>query len=242
MIETISTEKTSFRDLALAAAASNYQPPVGRTQQLNLVRPEADLIRSIGFSTDADAFRGSSPDLQSLLDSLLNNFGSDKDLPDSEASDPEVEADIRDNNQGSREAADSLLQTAQKGEQTISVEERFEARKEATEAPANKDLTVAELQSGLSASDQDVSGSEHLTSKAQTAKTQAASKPNLKEDDQRNLQESSHRFEQKAAAAESATRLHRVMIERVLRRVEELQFEEQDQEDKRVDQRDLVAA
>ena len=112
MIEAISSEHGQLKDAATAAAAANYLPTIQRSPQ---VRPDPDLVKSIGFSTNADAFRGSSPDLQSLLDSLLANFGTEHDLRDGEAKSLETNSRIRENNDGSREAVNSLQNTSALG-------------------------------------------------------------------------------------------------------------------------------
>ncbi len=230
MIEAISSEHGQLRDAATAAAAANYLPPIQRSPQ---VRPDPDLVKSIGFSTNADAFRGSSPDLQSLLDSLLANFGTEHDLHDGEANDLETNSRIRDNNEGSREAVDSLQTTSRKGEETVQLDREVEDQRTKFQnkaAEANSEPLVGTAEHRLSAAESDLDQAESLSARAQSGADRAGETSTSDED---KLKRSADLFQQKAAAAESAARLHRVMVEKVRRRADEQRTKEQEQKRER---------
>ncbi|MFA7479864.1 MAG: hypothetical protein WC314_05110 [Vulcanimicrobiota bacterium] len=224
MIETISSEHG--RLLETAAAAANYVP---RFQPLSQLKPEPTLIRGIGLSTDADAFRGASPDLQSLLDALLSNFGNDHDLVESDAKNLETNSRIRDNNEGSREAVESLRDTAHQGSETVQLEnqvkdQRDKFRGQPLEADSAPLANTAEHR--LGAAEADLSQAESLWTRAQSASERV---PHSSPSDQEKLQKSAELFQQKAAAAESAARLHMVMVEKVRRMADQQRTQEQEQ-------------
>lgn len=236
MIEAITSEQGRLKDAATAAAAANYLPPIQRSPQ---VRPDPDLVKSIGFATDADAFRGSSPDLQSLLDSLLANFGTEHDLHDGEAKDLETNYRIRENNDGSREAVDSLQNTSRHGEETVQLDREVEDQRTKFQnkpAEANSEPLVGTAEHRLSAAESDLNQAESLSTRAQSGGDMVG--PSDASDEEK-LQRSAELFQQKAAAAESAARLHRVMVEKVRRRADQQRLKEQEQKREREALRNL---
>ena len=230
MIEAISSEHGQLKDAATAAAAANYVPPIQRSPQ---VRPDPDLVKSIGFSTNADAFRGSSPDLQSLLDSLLANFGTEHDLVEGEAKSLETNSRIRENNDGSREAVDSLQSTTRRGEETVQLDREVEDQRtkfQNNPAETNSEPLVGTAEHRLSAAESDLDQAESLSARAQSGTDKVGEASTT---DEGKLKRSAQLFQQKAAAAESAARLHRVMVEKVRRRADEQRQKEQEQKRER---------
>lgn len=221
MIEAISPEHGRMKDAATAAASMSYRPQI---QTVAPVRPQADLVKSIGYSTNADAFRGSSPDLQALLDALLTNFGTDHDLVESDTRDFETGTEVRENNQGSREAASSLNETANRGQDTVRLDNRLEEQRTLRESQSEAN-DAAQIHSAtenqLSNVESDVDHAEGLWDRAQDATDQANSNRSNPggepTSDEQKLKRSADLFTQKAAAAESAARLHRIMVQKVLR-------------------------
>lgn len=210
MIETITPEHGRLQEAALAAAAMNYRP-ISPPQAV--VKPDPELVRGIGLSTNADAFRGASPDLQALLDALLNNFGHEQDLVEDDTHDAEVNAQVRENNQGSREAGSSLRETARRGNDTVRLDESLE------EKQAAPNLAQDESALHLDMAERELTNADTLSSRAQDAVQRAHD--GVREPGQGatrvegKLNRSAEIFEQKAAAAESAARLHKIMIERL---------------------------
>jgi hypothetical protein len=218
MIETISPEHQRLKDAATVAAAANFRAPV---RTLNPVKPDPALVRSIGLATNADAFRGSSPDLQSLLDALLTNFGNEHDLVEGDTRDFDTNAEIRENNDGSRESVDSLQNTASQGEDTVRLDREVEdQRTKFQDKPTVENTDTEQLQGAaenrLGEAETDVDQAESLSSRAQEAST----RENAGTSDDEKRKRSAELFEQKAAAAESAARVHRVMVQKVLQKVE----------------------
>ena len=230
MIEAISSEQGRLKDAATAAAAANYLPPMLRSPQ---VRPDPELVKSIGFSTNADAFRGSSPDLQSLLDALLSNFGNEYDLVDGQAKDLETNSRIRENNDGSREAVGSLQNTSREGEDTVRLDSEVEDQRtkfQEKPADANSEPLVSTAEHRLSAAESALDEAESLSARAQeTDHNNGQASPS----DEDKLKRSADLFQQKSAAAESAARLHRVMVEKVRRRADEQRQKEQEEKRER---------
>ena len=210
MIDTITLEQGRLHEAATAAAALHYRPI---TPPQPVVKPDAEWVKSIGLSTNADAFRGSSPDLQVLLDALLNNFGHDQDLVEDDSADRETNAQVRDNNRGSREANAALRETARQGSDTVRLDESLED-KQLSPSQARE-----ESETRLETADRDVRDADILSLRAQNAVQRAhdgVSEPGRGATRaEGKLARSAEVFEQKAAAAESAARLHRIMVERI---------------------------
>ena len=214
MIETISPEQGRMRDAATAAAAANYRPTF---QSVAPVKPDPALVRGIGFSTNADAFRGSSPDLQSLLDALLTNFGHEHDVVEDEARDLRTRSGIKENNAGSREAVASLQDTNRRGEETVALDRELEAkRSKPRKNAAEGDSLKTRAENRLNLAETEIGRAETLSSRAGDAVTSVEPTSEESADGQK-LQRSAEVFDQKAAAAESAARLHRVMALKILR-------------------------
>jgi hypothetical protein len=234
MIETISPEQGRMRDAATAAAAANYRPTF-RTLPAP-VKPDPELIKGIGFSTNAGAFRGSSPDLQSLLDALLSNFGHEQDLVEGEAQDLETNSAIRENNDGSREAVNSVRSSARQGEETVQLDRELEDQRNKSRERTSLQDTDTErlhgtLESRLGRVESELGQAESLSTRAADAVGHSTPE-GASRTDQQKRRRSAEIFEQKAAASESAARLHRIMIQKVLQKAQSRL--EQEREDRRV--------
>lgn len=191
--------RDTLRLREIAAASHHYLPPVTFSQKSTPVKPEPELVRSIGLSADADAFRGSSPDLQSLLDSLLVNYGTESDLPEAEMGDSMT----RDNNEGSREAVEMLTDVASAGERTISLSGSVDR----ANGRAQREQLSQESEARARWADSDLKAAENLYSRAEDAADSQGS-------------HAARLFHQKAAAAESSARLHQLMTRLIGKRLE----------------------
>lgn len=220
MIEAISSEEGRLRDAAVAAAAGNFRPLIPAVVQ---VKPDPEQVRAIG--TSADAFRGASPDLQSLLDALLTNFGNDHDLIEAQAKDSETEARIRDNNEGSREAVGLLSETVFEGEKTVQSDRRIDQRRTRFENGDLKvdDFDTAQLQDQAETRADEAESRFEEAEMLSSAAHDSAGKTETRcpGPDADKLRRSAELREQKTAALESATRLHRIMLEKVVGKARE---------------------
>lgn len=105
MIKEVSLEESRATLAGLQAAATAIQTAVPtQAPSVAEVWPDADTVRAIGRDADNDAFRGSSPDLQALLDSLLLDFGNRAELSGRAAASQEA----RENQAEAEEAVERL--------------------------------------------------------------------------------------------------------------------------------------
>jgi hypothetical protein len=97
-------------------------------------------------------------------------------------------------------------------------------------AEANSEPLLGTAEHRLSTAESDLDQAESLSARAQSGADKMGDAPASDED---KLKRSAELFQQKAAAAESAARLHRVMVEKVRRRADEQRQKEQEQKRER---------
>ncbi len=221
---------------AIAAAAAFQQlglPDPIRQRDFHSTSVEA--IREIGERADAGSYGRSAPDLQSLIDGLVANYGTEFSSPEGSAKGCEAAAKVSQSAQGASQAASGLQETGYAAHRLS---------RQAQDIEWNADSSSA-LGSRLSEANQEAVQSEHEVGQAESQTAQArrdmddaerfapASRHGERagltcreeiekhERDKRLVLAAAEDYLRKAAARDSAGRVRRAMAQGNIENVEE---------------------
>lgn len=118
MIAAISEEDYSRKLSGLSGASTAASiRPIRWSARLAPVQPEPEIVREIGQQAgDAGAFIGS-PNLQTLIEGLMETYSMDNDVDEGKAKSTEAAGEIRENTSAGKEAVSGLQESGQAAEE-----------------------------------------------------------------------------------------------------------------------------